>query len=315
MLPTNRSLGETLAPPLPATRETRRYTACGPALTLQPAVEDEDSPPPEEKTSRGIQSVETASLILSAMARHVQPMALRELARAAGMSVGKAHPYMVSFAKVGFVTQHADSGRYELGPLALQLGLARLQRLDPVKEATPRIAELAAEIQQGVALAVWGTFGPTIVRLEEPAQPLHVNMRTGTVMSLVHTATGRLFAAYMAPAQIADALALDDSPSLHPGRKAGRRITPDALQAAVEETRRHGLSRSLSQPIPGIDALCAPVFDSAGHLALGILATGPSATFDAEWDGPVATALRRCAAQVSYQLGHRAAGDFILPSL
>jgi DNA-binding IclR family transcriptional regulator len=36
-------------------------------------------------------------------------------------------------------------------------------------------------------------------RVEEPIQPMHVNLRTGTVMSLAYTATGRLFAAYMPP--------------------------------------------------------------------------------------------------------------------
>ena len=99
------------------------------------------------------------------------------------MTAGKAHPYMVSFLKVGFVTQTAV-GHYELGPLALQLGLTRLQRMDPVKEASALIEALADETSQSVAVAVWGNFGPTIVRLEEPAQPLHVNLRTG--LSLIH---------------------------------------------------------------------------------------------------------------------------------
>lgn len=93
-------------------------------------------------------------------------MALKDIAKATGMSTGKAHPYLVSFLKVGFVTQE-PSGSYELGPLALQLGLTRLQRLDPVKEAaSPLIAALAAETEQSVAIAVWGNLGPTIVRLE-----------------------------------------------------------------------------------------------------------------------------------------------------
>ena len=50
----------------------------------------------------------------------------------------------------------------------------------------------------------------------------------------------------------------------------------------------HGLSRTIGQPIPGIDAFCAPVFDSTNNLVLGITAMGPEATFDREWDGKVA---------------------------
>ena len=73
---------------------------------------------------------------------------------------------------------------------------------------------------------------------------------------------------------------------------------------AIAETRRHGLSRTLGQPIPGINAFCAPVFDAAGHLVLGITVMGPEATFDNEWDGRVARPLRECALEVSRRLGY-----------
>src|SRR3546814_2779140 len=33
----------------------------------------------------------------------------------------------------------------------------------------------------------------------EASYPVHVNMRKGTVMSMLHTATGRVFAAWLAP--------------------------------------------------------------------------------------------------------------------
>jgi DNA-binding IclR family transcriptional regulator len=256
---------------------------------------------PMEKNRRGIQSIEIGSGLLLQLARQVHPVALKDLAKAAGMTAGKAHPYMVSFLKVGFVTQ-TEAGHYELGPLALQLGLTRLQRMDPVKEATQVIEELARETGQSVAIAVWGNLGPTIVRLEEPIQPLHVNLRMGTVMSLTNTATGRLFAAYM-PSKVVERLLDDDLARFGHGTAQVATLTKKTFETLLAETRKHGLSRIRGQPIPGIDALCAPVFDSAGHIVLGILVMGPSATFDSEWDGTVAKALRRCASEVSRRIG------------
>lgn len=254
-----------------------------------------------DKPRRGIQSVEIGSQLLLVLARHVSPMALRDLARGAGMSTGKAHPYLVSFLKVGFVTQDA-AGRYELGPLALQLGLSKLQRLDPVKEASPLVEALAEQTGQSIALAVWGNLGPTVVRLDEPIQPMHVNLRTGTVMSLVNTATGRLFSAYMPPKVVEKAMGADAF------RRGGDAATPSRaeFESFLAETRVQGLSRTLGQPIAGIDAFCAPVFDHAGNLVLGITAMGPAATFDSAWDGAVAEPLRRCAADVSARLGKMA---------
>ncbi len=255
----------------------------------------------EEKERRGIQSFEIGTQLLVALARHVAPMPLKDIAKAAGMSAGKAHPYLVTFLKVGFVTQDA-SGCYELGPLALQLGLSRLQRLDPVKEASPLIEGLAAETEQSIAIAVWGNLGPTIVRLEEPIHPLHVNLRTGTVMSLAHTATGRLFAAFLPP-KVVERLIVEDV-----ARQSGRiggplQLTRAEVDEAVAETRRRGISRTIGQPIPGINAFSAPVFDSAGNMVLGITAMGPEATFDNDWNGKVATPLRACALEVSRRLG------------
>lgn len=254
-----------------------------------------------EKSRRGIQSIEIGSALLLQLARHVRPVPLKDLAKSAGMTAGKAHPYMVSFLKVGFVTQN-DAGHYELGPLALQLGLTRLQRMDPVKEASQLIEALAHETGQSVAVAVWGNLGPTIVRLEEPIQPMHVNLRTGTVMSLANTATGRLFAAYMPP-KIVERLLSEELARLSYGTVQGEPISNETMEVMLAETRKHGLSRTKGHPIPGIDALCAPVFDSAGHLVLGILVMGPAATFDSEWEGAVARPLRQCALEVSRRIG------------
>lgn len=254
-----------------------------------------------EKSRRGIQSIEIGIGLLVQLSRHERPMALKDLAKAAGMTPGKAHPYMVSFLKTGFVNQ-TDAGHYELGPLALQLGLTRLRRMDPVKEASQLIEALATETGQSVALALWGNLGPTIVRLEEPIEPLHLNLRTGTVMSLANTATGRLFGAYMPPKMV-ERLLFDELARLSYGTAAEAVPPHDSYEQSLAETRKHGLSRTLGQPIPGIDALCAPVFDAEGHIVLGVLVMGPAAKFDSSWGGSIATPLRKCALEISRRLG------------
>ena len=47
----------------------------------------------------------------------------------------------------------------------------------------------------------------------------------------------------------------------------------------------------------------APVYDADGHLALGVVALGSSATFSAEWKGPLAQAVLGMARQLSADLG------------
>ena len=91
-------------------------------------------------------------------------------------------------------------------------------------------------------------------------------------------------------------------------RKLGRSDLPSTaaqVQTLLSETRAQGLGRVVNVLLPGISGLCAPVFDAGGHLALGVVSLGSSATFDADWQGPAARALRTFAAQLSADLGWR----------
>jgi len=111
--------------------------------------------------------VEVGGRLLIALAERAAPMTLKDLAAAADLPASRAHPYLVSFGRLGLIEQDGTSGRYGLGPAALQLGLACLHQLDPLKAAGPVAEALSQAIDQTVAIAVWANFGPTIVRVIE----------------------------------------------------------------------------------------------------------------------------------------------------
>ncbi|MGL1834886.1 IclR family transcriptional regulator [Rhodocyclaceae bacterium SMB388] len=251
---------------------------------------------------RGIQSIEVGGALLQVLVRTATPMMLKDLAREAGMPPAKAHPYLVSFGKLGLIDQDPVTGRYGLGAFALQMGLSALQGLNPLRVATPEAARLSDEIQQNVAIAVWGNHGPTIVSIEECSRPVHVNMRPGTVMSLLNSATGRVFASFLSERMTAPLeqeelarLASTNQPALRPSRKR--------IDEELADVRARRMARAVGHPIPGINAFCAPVFDHAGHLALTLTAMGPAGSFNPDWDGPIAQKVRNCAEAISARLG------------
>ncbi|SDZ24210.1 transcriptional regulator, IclR family [Variovorax sp. YR266] len=266
-----------------------------------------------DRAQRGIQSIEVGGQLLRALVHHGRPMALKDLAREADMTAAKAHPYMVSFGRLGLIEQDRASGHYLLGPLALQLGLISLQQADPVHIATPLIAQLAQQTGHTVALAVWGARGATIVRTAESPSPVHVNMRHGTVFSLTNTASGRVFAAFLD----ADAVRqlLEDERQRQKQRK-GTEPAPAAgmppvqplpswsdFERQLQEVRAHGISRSDGEVIEGVSAMAAPVFDHTGAIVLAVTAIGPAGIFNTAWDGEISRALKACADTVSQRLG------------
>jgi DNA-binding IclR family transcriptional regulator len=257
------------------------------------------------KERAGIQSVEVGFGLLQVLGEAQGPLMLRDLARAANMSAAKAHRYLVSFQRLQLVVQDAASTRYDLGPAALKLGLASLSRLDAVKLARERVTLLMEEIGHTLALAVWGNHGPTIIHWEESPSAVTVNLRLGDGMPLLTSATGLCFAAY-APKEAIAAMLKEE---MARAQKQGRTDVPGTLaevRALLESVRRRGASRVVDTLLPGIVGFCVPVFDSDGHMALGMVALGPAGSFDAEWGGAVDRPLRAAADQLSSDLGHRA---------
>jgi DNA-binding IclR family transcriptional regulator len=256
---------------------------------------------------RGIGSVEVGGQLLRVLAECDGPMMLRDLASSAGMTAAKAHPYMVSFMRLGFVERDRASGRYELGPLALQMGLASMRRLNPVRIATELVEELVRRINQTVALSVWGNHGPTVVRIEEGTGAVHVNMRVGSIMSVLGTATGRVFAAYLPPKMIERFIETGVGRA-SVGDDAAHEMSRKQIDNALAEVREKGLARAVQRPIPGVNAFSAPVFDHSGSIALVITAIGPAGTFDVGWDSPIAEEVRNCASTASARLGFSSKG-------
>jgi DNA-binding IclR family transcriptional regulator len=244
-------------------------------------------------SSRGIQSIEVGGRLLQALARVGRPMALKDLAAAASMPPAKAHPYLVSFGKLGLIVQDDGTGRYGLGPLALQIGLISLQQVDPLRLATERLPALAQALGQTVGITVWGEQGATVVRTEEAPSPVHVTMRHGAVMSLSGTASGRLFAAHLPRAAVRAAWRAE----------TGRAGFDAAFEAELAAVRSAGISHVVDKAVVGVSGLAAPVFDGRGQLVLALTAIGATAGFDVRPQGAAARELMDCAAALTAQLG------------
>jgi len=258
----------------------------------------------ERPGSTGIQSVEIGASLLRALAQAKGSLTLTALAGAAGMPPGKAHKYLASFVRSGLVAQNEIGGRYDLGPFALELGLAAMRRIAVMDIAQAAIDDLRDQLGTTVSMAVWANHGPTIVRWAETPDIMSLTIRIGTVMPLLTSSFGRVFAAFLdrrltqvsMQAEIADPAGL--------AARAGLRGLAD-VDALLGEFRAHRMAVAVNLVDSGRAALAAPVFDHNDRIVAAIAVIGIQGRLDVAWDGKPARELAAAVEKLSQRLGAR----------
>ena len=164
---------------------------------------------------------------------------------------------------------------------------------------------LTAESGHTASVAVWGNQGPTVSYIEESGYPLHVYLRPGTVMSLLKTATGLVFSAFMPPKTIAPLLKTE---SLRFGGESDTTGSHDwkKIEEVLSKIRRDGVSYAMGLTVPGINAISAPVLDQSGQICLAITLMGPSGRFDPAMNAKLINILTACTSRISKELGYDA---------
>jgi DNA-binding IclR family transcriptional regulator len=259
-----------------------------------------------DEDTGGVQAVDTAVRVLSALIDTGAPLMLKTVSERAEMQPPKAHRYLVSFCRSGLAERDPASGGYRLGPLAVRIGLAALRRLNVVQVATRTLSELRDQVGFTVGLAVWGAAGPTFVRFEETNDALIISGRPGSVMPVLSSSTGRVFGAYMPRSVTKPFIDRELSGVPHPGgtpNPAIARMSQRDVEALFEGVRRDRLAAIHGDLNPGLHGISAPLFDHAGAVAGVITVMGSAGLIDTRLDGSVALTLTVRADEVSRRMG------------
>lgn len=220
---------------------------------------------------RGIQSVDFLGKVLRAMANAPGPLNLKTLSGDTDVPAAKLHRYLTSLIRIGLATQQEKDGRYDLGPLAIRLGLAAMARRNIVDAAEKALNAVLDRHGLTGHLSVWSEHGPIIIRTHHGGVPLVTSLGLGRVLPVTRSATGLVFLAFLPKAATAAAVRQE----LSAGGNAG-------LDGSVTQTRDRGIGFVDGTVIPGLSALSVPVFDFDGSLACALTATTAEGGFGAD---------------------------------
>ena len=144
----------------------------------------------------GSRTLATGLSILRSFTQMKGPVSISEVARFSDMSVTRASRYVGTLAQSGFLVQDQKSGKFDLGPAILELGLFAFGRVDSIKLASDVMQRLTDDTRLVSILCVWGTNGPTVIRGERGQLDIAIRIREGINLSTVATATGWIFLAH-----------------------------------------------------------------------------------------------------------------------
>lgn len=256
---------------------------------------------------RSVQSITVGSALLDALANSTGPLPLGILSKAAGMHPSKARRYLVSFLECGLVEQRPDTGCYDLGPMALRLGFAAMSRLDPIRESVAGAEQLARTLDRTTMVSVWSNLGPIIIAWYDASEFVACNLRVGSVLPLIGSASGKLFLTHLPEATTA--------PLMEKFTECAttRNQTASAIRAKVAEVveQAHHQDRyatTAGDLLPGLNAIGAPVFNSNGSI-VAVIAEIHRQDDPTEIDGvSVHSAVLEKADEVSARLGYGSTG-------
>jgi len=245
---------------------------------------------------KGIQSVEHGAKLLRALVNSRKATPLKTLAASAGMSASMAHRYLTSFVRTGLVEQDPISAHYDLGALALKLGLAALSRTDFMQVADDQFKQLVERVDIDGHISVWGSYGVTTVRYHNRHAPILSNFRLGDVLPLLDSAAGRIFLTYLGARMTSPILKAEAAKS------EGRKPTAKEIKTITQFIRQEGYAWIDGQVFHSIRALAVPIFDSQGELQATISLVSNQASL-VQFPNPVLDDLKATGIRISRRLG------------
>jgi DNA-binding IclR family transcriptional regulator len=213
---------------------------------------------------RGVQSVEIGGKLLAALVEGRSQMMLRNLASIAEIAPAQAHAYLSSYKRAELVAQDSATGRYQLGPLAVRLGIARINSYVPLAESRDVAIELERQLGTMVLLSVWAAGAPTVIQVRQGNYPLNINTRPGTTMKLEATATGMVFCAFSNDPAIADALEFEQNANSKAQDQLATRRKDFAKD--LNQVRKKGYAMTAGSPIPTVSEIAAPIHNTEGKV-------------------------------------------------
>jgi DNA-binding IclR family transcriptional regulator len=241
----------------------------------------------------GTQAIDRAASLLVRVVESGRPLAVGELAHAAGLPKSTTSRLMAALERQGLVQRIGERGALRPGPVLLRFA-QRDGGGEILELASPALELLARETGETINLAIPGPAGAEHLAQRDSAHFVATTNWVGRRVPHHVAANGKVFVAFGA-ARLPEVL---------------ERFTPttivdrDALERQLEAVRRRGFATAVDELELGLAAMAAPVRGAGGDVVAALSISGPANRLTAERIERLAPLLIEQARHTSELLGY-----------
>lgn len=232
----------------------------------------------DTQTSDGVGLLKKGFQILDSFTMASPSWTQTDLARATGFTKSTTSRLVRYLCEAGYLTQATSSGRYQLGPAAMDLGRRASALFNLAEMAQPVLERLAAETHETIILTEYlerRSAAVCVYQIESQRDGLRVFENVGAEFRLTEGAAPR---AILAAIPDADREALLAQPLRKRG--SGSLTTPDAVRAATIEAQRAGYAVSREETYDGVVGVAAAIRWPNGLPAGSVAIAAPLLRYD-----------------------------------
>ncbi|MDU9005612.1 IclR family transcriptional regulator [Sedimentitalea todarodis] len=199
--------------------------------------------------------------IIELLASHGEGLTQGEVARSLDRSPSEIYRMLSTLVRRGYVTRSLSGDRYSLSLKMFSIS----QRHPPIgrviEHGLPRMRALTRRTWQSCHMGMESNGDIVIVASAESPGNWGLALKTGTVVGLWNTGSGRVLAAFRSDDEIED---LIEQHRLAVGEPA---IDRDGLSGHIERIRNLGYEQMPSTTALGVTNIAFPIFDPGGRAA------------------------------------------------
>jgi DNA-binding IclR family transcriptional regulator len=234
------------------------------------AVEQEFQVSPDSAPgASGTTAIDRGADLLVRVLEAEEPVAVTDLASAAGLPKSTASRLLSALERRGLVEQDGERGRLRPGPAILRVAERGMLERNLVEMARPALLALSELSGETINLAVPGAAGVEHLLQADGRHFLGAGQWVGRTVDFHCSANGKVFLAYGRALAPAGARALTEH--------APATITdPAELRIELERVRWDGFAGAVDELETGLAAIAAPVRGASGEVVAALSITGPT---------------------------------------